>query len=116
MTANSPKLIYVDTSRGQMHIRLYENRGPALICLHPMPYSGGYYDSFCKHLTKESNCSAVSIDMIGYGRSEKTKAPISIHDYATSSIEVIKTLINDDRISNKSICSVFIPVQQLQMK
>ena len=100
MTANSPKLIYVDTSRGQMHVRLYENRGPALICLHPMPYSGGYYDSFCKHLIKESNCSAVSIDMIGYGRSEKIKEPISIHDYATSSIEVIKTLINDDRISN----------------
>ena len=38
--------------------------------------------------------------MIGYGRSEKIKEPISIHDYATSSIEVIKTLINDDRISN----------------
>ena len=38
--------------------------------------------------------------MIGYGRSEKIKEPISIHDYATSSIEVIKTLINDDRVSN----------------
>jgi len=39
--------------------------------------------------------------MIGYGRSEKIKEPISIHDYATSSIEVIKTLINDDRISKR---------------
>ncbi len=101
VTADSPELIYVDTSLGQMHVRLYENKGPTLICLHPMPYSGGYYDSFCKHLTKESNCSAVSIDMIGYGRSEKIKEPISIHDYATSSIEVIKTLINDDRISKR---------------
>ena len=65
-----------------------------------MPYSGGYYDSFCKHLTKESNFSAVSIDMIGYGRSEKIREPIGINDYATSSIEVIKTLINDNHISN----------------
>ena len=102
MTANSPKLIYVDTSMGQMHVRLYENKGPTLICLHPMPYSGSYYDSFCKHLIKESNCSAVSIDMIGYGRSEKIKEPISIHDYATSSIEAIKTLINDHHISNST--------------
>ena len=39
--------------------------------------------------------------MIGYGRSEKIKEPISIHDYATSSIEVIKTLINDDRVSKR---------------
>ena len=77
MTAISPKLIYIYTPIGQMHVRLYENKEPTLIYPHPMPYSGGYYDSFCKHLTKESNCSAVSIGMIGYIRSEKIKDPIS---------------------------------------
>jgi pimeloyl-ACP methyl ester carboxylesterase len=100
MSANTPKFLYVNTSVGQIHARVYENKGPTLVCLHPMPYSGVYYDSFCKHLTKETHFSAVSLDMVGYGRSETINAPITIQDYAQSSTEAIQALISTSTISN----------------
>lgn len=100
MSANAPKFLYVDSSVGQIHVRVYENNGPTVVCLHPMPYSGGYYDSFCKHLTKETHFSAVSLDMIGYGRSETINDPITIQDYAKSSMEVIQALTGESVISN----------------
>ena len=100
MSANDPKFLYVDSSVGQIHVRVYENNGPTVVCLHPMPYSGGYYDSFCKHLTKETHFSAVSLDMIGYGRSETINDPITIQDYAKSSMEVIQALRGESVISN----------------
>ena len=100
MSANAPKFLYVDSSVGQIHVRVYENNGPTVVCLHPMPYSGGYYDSFCKHLTKETHFSAVSLDMIGYGRSETINDPITIQDYAKSSMEVIQALRGESVISN----------------
>ena len=100
MSANTPKFLYVDSSVGQIHVRVYENNGPTVVCLHPMPYSGGYYDSFCKHLTKETHFSAVSLDMIGYGRSETINDPITIQDYAKSSMEVIQALRGESVISN----------------
>ena len=100
MSANTPKFLYVDSSVGQIHVRVYENNGPTVVCLHPMPYSGGYYDSFCKHLTKETHFSAVSLDMIGYGRSETINDPITIQDYAKSSMEVIQALRSESVISN----------------
>ena len=100
MSANAPKFLYVNTSVGQIHVRVYENKGPTLVCLHPMPYSGGYYDSFCRHLTKETHFSAVSLDMIGYGRSETINDPITIQDYAKSSMEVIQALRGESVISN----------------
>ncbi len=100
MSANDPKFLYVDSSVGQIHVRVYENNGPTVVCLHPMPYSGGYYDSFCKHLTKETHFSAVSLDMIGYGRSETINDPITIQDYAKSSMEVIQALTGESVISD----------------
>ena len=100
MSVNSPKFLYVDTSMGQMHGRLYSGKSATLICLHPMPYSGDYYDTFCKDFTKQTHLSVLSLDMLGYGHSAKISHPVTIQDYATSTAEVIQSLLDTDEIPN----------------
>ena len=64
-----------------------------------MPYSGGYYDTFCNDLISQTNIAAISPDMLGYGQSSKIKETISIEDYAFNVIEVIKSLKDSSELS-----------------
>ena len=102
MTNNTSKRFYVDTSLGQMHGQIYPNKGQTIVCLHPMPYSGRYYETFCKTLTETTSFSSLCLDMIGYGQSASINNPISIQDYARSVIEALDQLISDKFI-NKDI-------------
>ena len=86
------KNFYIETKLGQVHGRRYGESNQTIICLHPMPYSGGYYDTFCTDLISQTNIAAISLDMLGYGLSSKIEEPISIEDYALNVIEVIKSL------------------------
>ena len=86
------KNFYIETKLGQVHGRRYGESNQTIICLHPMPYSGGYYDTFCTDLVSQTNIAAIALDMLGYGQSSKIEEPISIEDYAINVIEVIKSL------------------------
>lgn len=86
------KNFYIETKLGQIHGRQYSESDQTIICLHPMPYSGGYYDTFCKDLVDRTDIAAISLDMLGYGQSSKIETPITIEDYALNIIEVIKSM------------------------
>ena len=92
------RYFYVDTSMGQLHGRLYENSGPMIICLHPVPYSGAYYETFCETLVASTHFSAISFDMLGYGQSSAINNPITIQDYAATVIEAMNTLVSEKLI------------------
>ena len=93
------KNFYIDTSLGQIHGRTYGVSNKTIICLHPMPYSGGYYDTFCNDLVSKTDFAAISLDMLGYGQSSKIEETISIEDYAINVIEVIKSLKKSGELS-----------------
>ena len=93
-----PRFFYVDTSMGQMHGRLFPNRGATIVCFHPMPYSSGYYQTFCNNLIETTDFSVVSLDMMGYGQSSMIDDPITIQDYAQTSAEAIEVLIRNNDI------------------
>ena len=93
------KNFYIETKLGQVHGRKYGQSDKTIICLHPMPYSGGYYDTFCNDLISQTNIAAISLDMLGYGQSSKIKETISIEDYAFNVIEVIKSLKDSSELS-----------------
>ena len=65
------KNFYIETKLGQVHGRKYGESNKTIICLHPMPYSGGYYDTFCNDLVSQTDIAAISLDMLGYGQSSK---------------------------------------------
>ncbi len=85
---------------GQIHGRLYPNKGPTIVCFHPMPYSSGYYQTFCNNLIEATDFSVVSLDMLGYGQSSMIDDPITIQDYAQTSAEAIQTLIRNNDIES----------------
>ena len=97
------KNFYIETKLGQVHGRKYGESNKTIICLHPMPYSGGYYHTFCNDLVSHSDIAAISLDMLGYGQSSKIEEPISIEDYAINVIEVIKSLKNSEELSGEII-------------
>ena len=101
------KNFYIETKLGQVHGRRYGESNKTIICLHPMPYSGGYYDTFCTDLISQTNIAAISLDMLGYGLSSKIEEPISIEDYALNVIEVIKSLKASKELSGDITCLLY---------
>lgn len=95
------KNFYIETKLGQVHGRKYGESNKTIICLHPMPYSGGYYDTFCNDLVSQTDIAAISLDMLGYGQSSKIEEPISIEDYAFNVIEVIQSLKDSGGLSGE---------------
>ena len=95
------KNFYIETKLGQVHGRKYGESNKTIICLHPMPYSGGYYDTFCNDLVSQTDIAAISLDMLGYGQSSKIEEPISIEDYAFNVIEVLKSLKDSGVLSDE---------------
>ncbi len=49
-------MVYADTRLGQMHLRIWPGPAdavaPPVVCLHPVPYSGAYYDAFASLLSQ----------------------------------------------------------------
>ncbi|MDP6146613.1 MAG: alpha/beta hydrolase [Gammaproteobacteria bacterium] len=97
------KNFYIQTKHGQVHARRYGQANQTIICLHPMPYSGSYYDTFCNDLISQTEMAAISLDMLGYGQSSKIDEPITIQDYALNVIEVIKSIKESEELTGEII-------------
>ena len=87
---------YVDAPDGQIHRRRLESDGdaghPALICLHPAPYSGAYFTTVMPMLN--DGRAVIAPDYPGYGGSYPLTEPPSIGDYAAAMLAAI----DDDRV------------------
>lgn len=87
---------YVDAPDGQVHRRRLESDGdvrhPALVCLHPAPYSGAYFTTVMPMLN--DGRTVIAPDYPGYGGSYPLTAPPSIGDYAAAMLATI----DDDRV------------------
>ncbi len=86
------KKTYVDTDFGQIHCRITaaENDiAKTIVFLHPMPFSGLFYDTITPHLNK--NHTVISPDYPGYGASDRI-SDITIENWADSIAETIKVL------------------------
>ena len=89
-----PRKIYANTRFGQMHLRIWGNGATApatcVVCLHPVPYSGRYFDTFAAVLA--DSVVVIAPDMIGYGGSTNIPAPISIADHAAAVADALESL------------------------
>ena len=87
---------YQRTTAGQIHVRTLDASGPEgappLICLHPSPYSGRYFETAMPLLNDGRR--VVAPDYPGYGGSYSLDAPPSIEDYAQAMID--SALANED--------------------
>ena len=77
---------YVNGPYGQMHLRTWAPADPAratatpLLCLHPTPFSGAFFDEFAAQLATDR--IVLCPDTPGYGGSSRPPAPVSVADYA----------------------------------
>ncbi len=82
---------YLPTEHGQIHVRALDADGeatrPPLVCLHPAPYSGAYYETVMPLLNEGR--LVIAPDYPGYGGSYPLDEPPSIADYAAAVLAVI---------------------------
>ncbi len=94
------KKIYIDTAYGQLHAALHPSRAsatqPALICLHPVPYSGVYFDSFIPAVNEHR--TVIAPDYPGYGGSDSCGPAPSIAAYAEAVRTVVASLAPDGAV------------------
>jgi len=87
-----PRLTYADTRLGQMHLRIWpgpaDAGGPPVVCLHPVPYSGAYFDHFATELSQR--LSVVAVDLMGYGGSAKLEQPAPIAEHAAAVADALQ--------------------------
>ena len=85
---------YGQTSFGQIHIREMPADGdeqrPPLVCLHPAPSSGLYFQTAMPMLN--SGRRVIAPDYPGYGGSDALSEPPSIADYAQAMLECLADL------------------------
>lgn len=88
------KFSYLDWPHGQIHIREWgydsDTSQPPLVCLHPAPYSGAYFETMAPLLAK--NRHVIALDYPGYGGSTRLKTIPTIGDYAKATRATIKHL------------------------
>jgi len=93
-TPAAPRLAYADTRLGQMHLRVWpgpaDARAPAVVCLHPVPYSGRYFDRFAADLA--ARASVVAPDLMGYGGSAPLAEPAPIAEHAAAVADALQSL------------------------
>jgi pimeloyl-ACP methyl ester carboxylesterase len=80
---------YVRGPYGEIHIRSMRNAGSGgrpLMCLHPAPYSGLYFETLMPLLTKPS--LIIAPDYPGYGGSRRPEEQLEITDYAATMLSV----------------------------
>lgn len=89
-----PRLAYQDTRLGQLHLRVWagpaQSAAPAVVCLHPVPYSGRYFDRFAADLARFT--SVVAPDLAGYGGSAPLAEPASIAEHAAAVADALQGL------------------------
>ena len=85
---------YGQSSFGQIHVRMVPADGdeqqPPLVCLHPAPSSGLYFQTAMPMLN--SGRRVIAPDYPGYGGSDTLSEPPSIADYARAMLECLADL------------------------
>ncbi len=81
---------YVDTSAGQVHLRLC-GEGPPLLLLHWVPLSGGMFEGELPVLAG-LGWRAIAADCIGFGQSARRPDDFGIEDHAAVLAEVLHAL------------------------
>lgn len=86
---------YIDGPHGQLHLRSCggANAAPALICLHPAPFSGLAFTAMLPHLARDR--MAIAPDFPGHGGSDPYRVDPSIADYAAAMLAVADSLSPD---------------------
>lgn len=89
--AGTIRKAYLDTDSGQIHVRSLAADGPdaqpPLVCLHPAPYGGGYFETAMPLLA--AGRRVIAPDYPGYGNSYRLEEPPSIGDYAQAVIDSV---------------------------
>jgi pimeloyl-ACP methyl ester carboxylesterase len=65
-----------------------EGSAPTVVCLHPIPYSGRYFDAFALELSRY--CSVIAPDLMGYGGSAELAEPASIEAHAAAVADALQ--------------------------
>lgn len=99
MTVSTHKT-YIDTPRGQIHVRelaaAEDDAAPPLVCLHPSPYSGAYYETAMPLLNQGRR--VIAPDYPGYGGSYSLTEPPSIEEYASAMLDSVFAGEGADRL------------------
>lgn len=86
--------VYAQTSFGQVHARIMapngDERQAPLLCLHPAPSSGLYFQTAMRMLN--TGRRVIAPDYPGYGGSDSLSEPPSIADYARAMLEFLADL------------------------
>ena len=92
--------LYGQTSFGQLHVRLMPSngheQGPPLVCLHPAPSSGLYFETALPMLNDGRR--VIAPDYPGYGGSDPLPEMPSIGDYARAMLECLEDLSITDPV------------------
>tara|TARA_B110000008_G_C16910987_1_gene540708 strand:- start:184 stop:981 length:798 start_codon:yes stop_codon:yes gene_type:complete len=90
---------YLQYGKKQIHIRELDpsgnETGNPILCLHPSPYSGLFFETIMPMINK--NRKIIAPDYLGYGSSSSIESPPSINDYAVSISEVLDQLGNYEK-------------------
>ena len=85
---------YVDTGFGQVHLRDsgggVADSSPPLLCLHPIPYSGLFFDTITPLLSTERR--VISPDYPGYGGSDVMESDAEVSRYAAAMLQALDSL------------------------
>lgn len=85
---------YVDYGTGQIHYRQWgKTTSPSarpLICLHPAPHSGAWFETMAPLLAEDRQ--VIAPDYPGYGRSDDPLAPPSIAEYGEAMYALVCAL------------------------
>ena len=91
---------YADTSFGQVHVRIAAaagaESGSPLVCLHPAPSSGLYFETAFPYLN--AGRRVIAPDYPGYGGSDSLLEPPSIADYGQAIRECLADLGVEDAV------------------
>jgi pimeloyl-ACP methyl ester carboxylesterase len=91
--ADSTRRRIVDTRFGQVHVRMAGSQTgdrPPLVLLHMTPLSGAWYDLLLPRLGQDR--LVVAPDRLGFGFSDLPPRPLTIAEYALSTLDVIDAL------------------------
>ena len=82
---------YASTGLGQIHLRFFGARrapgGAALVCLHPFPFSGGFFETIAPLLNGERRVCAP--DAPGFGGSDAPARMLSMEEIATTMLQAL---------------------------
>lgn len=88
------RLAYADTRVGQLHLKIWpgppDTAIPPVVCLHPVPYSGRYFDTFAALLAART--TVIAPDLPGYGGSARPAAPLPLAEHAGAVADALQTL------------------------